>query len=398
MLAAAFFASLAAVSSVRAAPIALLQVEAALSLPSTTQTNEAVYYYQNGNAGACTWYSNDNDTVVGLPTEFYSDLGAVSPYCGTYVVVTSPANLSVTARVADASATNETLSLSIATWNALNGTDSGLHTVEWRFANATEVDAAKAALDGTVVSSSAVWVAPSSTRVREQTSASSPASTSSSLYVAPSSSSSPVVVQKQVTSTSHLSSSTSTSNYVAPSSSSSSPAYVQKKVASSSTSTSSWAPRSTTTSYKPTTTVKAYVPPTTTSTTSWAPKTTTTTTWSPKPTTQAPKTTQSAPSYSSSSYSGRATFFTQGGNPGSCGNYNSDSTYLVAVNSAQMSSSLCGKTVRITNTANGKSITASVQDTCPGCSYGSLDLSTGAFGALGSYDAGVLPITWSYAS
>ena len=80
-----------------------------------------------------------------------------------------------------------------------------------------------------------------------------------------------------------------------------------------------------------------------------------------------------------------------------------------------MNSGLCGKTVKITNTANGKTITARVADTCvspscrsslapqltlpplcrcPGCGYGSLDLSEGAFGALGSYSSGVLPIAW----
>jgi rare lipoprotein A (peptidoglycan hydrolase) len=58
----------------------------------------------------------------------------------------------------------------------------------------------------------------------------------------------------------------------------------------------------------------------------------------------------------------------------------------------------CGRTVSITNTDNGRSITARVADTCPGCGYGSLDLSTGAFGAIGSYDQGVLPISWSFTS
>jgi len=94
--------------------------------------------------------------------------------------------------------------------------------------------------------------------------------------------------------------------------------------------------------------------------------------------------------------SGRATYFTQGGNAGACGNVNSDSAYIVAVNSAQYDSSKCGQSVSITNTANGKSITATVADMCPGCGSGSLDLSTGAFQALGDMSAGVLPISWSY--
>lgn len=126
-------------------------------------------------------------------------------------------------------------------------------------------------------------------------------------------------------------------------------------------------------------------------------------------------------STSSSSYSGRATFYTQGGNPGSCGVYNSgtcsskpqdderelteaffaDSAVIVAMNSPQVSGGdHCGKYVLVKNTANGQTVRAQVQDgassfhlaarstfadsappfsECPGCAYGSLDLSLGAY-------------------
>ncbi|KWU46453.1 barwin-like endoglucanase, partial [Rhodotorula sp. JG-1b] len=84
---------------------------------------------------------------------------------------------------------------------------------------------------------------------------------------------------------------------------------------------------------------------------------------------------------------------------GSCGNVNSDSSYIVALSYSQVDGGAhCGRTVSITNNDNGKTITATVADTCPGCGYGSLDLSTGAFGAIGSYDQGVLPISWSFTS
>ncbi|KAK9896492.1 hypothetical protein P389DRAFT_144797, partial [Cystobasidium minutum MCA 4210] len=91
--------------------------------------------------------------------------------------------------------------------------------------------------------------------------------------------------------------------------------------------------------------------------------------------------------------SGRGTWFTQNGNAGACGNVNSDSAYIVAVNSAQYAGgSHCGQSVRIS--ANGRSITARVADLCPGCPYGGLDLSTGAFQALGSLSQGVLSLSW----
>ncbi|KAJ9479697.1 Expansin [Pseudozyma hubeiensis] len=89
---------------------------------------------------------------------------------------------------------------------------------------------------------------------------------------------------------------------------------------------------------------------------------------------------------------GQATYYYQNGNPGSCGQYNSDSRPIVAVNSAQMNSGLCGQSIWIKG--NGKTIEATIADTCPTCDYGSLDLSTGAFDQLSSREAGEIPITW----
>ncbi|GAA5938942.1 hypothetical protein JCM1841_002612 [Sporobolomyces salmonicolor] len=101
---------------------------------------------------------------------------------------------------------------------------------------------------------------------------------------------------------------------------------------------------------------------------------------------------------SGTTYTGVATFFYQEGAAGACGNVNSDSTPLVALQTAMYGSGqYCGKTVEITNTANGKSVTATVQDECPGCSSAtSLDLSTGAFDQIGDEATGVLPITWHF--
>ncbi|KDE09679.1 hypothetical protein MVLG_00083 [Microbotryum lychnidis-dioicae p1A1 Lamole] len=96
-------------------------------------------------------------------------------------------------------------------------------------------------------------------------------------------------------------------------------------------------------------------------------------------------------------YKGRATWYAQDGNAGSCGKYNRDSTIIVAVNSPQVNGgSHCGRYVTIMNTSNKKIIRARVADECPGCGYGSLDLSTAAFKKLGSLDTGVLPIKWQW--
>jgi len=69
------------------------------------------------------------ELVVGLPFEFYNNTGMISPYCGSYIVVTNPLNNeTVTARVADASATNETLSMSVGTWRAVQADQTHLRT------------------------------------------------------------------------------------------------------------------------------------------------------------------------------------------------------------------------------------------------------------------------------
>ncbi|KAG8978260.1 hypothetical protein FRB94_014117 [Tulasnella sp. JGI-2019a] len=94
-------------------------------------------------------------------------------------------------------------------------------------------------------------------------------------------------------------------------------------------------------------------------------------------------------------YTGKATYYYQYGVAGACGQYNSDSALIAAMNSAQYPGT-CGKSIVVTNTANGKSVTAVVEDLCPGCAANSVDLSVGAFTAIGDEATGVLPITWYF--
>ncbi|KAG0353961.1 hypothetical protein BGZ54_001929, partial [Gamsiella multidivaricata] len=102
-------------------------------------------------------------------------------------------------------------------------------------------------------------------------------------------------------------------------------------------------------------------------------------------------------------HSGRATWFE--GSYGACNiNWNGNSEPIVALNAHQMGEQswgnpVCGRKVRITNTANGKSVVARIVDKCPGdeCAWGSLDLSPAAFISLGGELAmGVLSIKWNY--
>lgn len=86
---------------------------------------------------------------------------------------------------------------------------------------------------------------------------------------------------------------------------------------------------------------------------------------------------------------------------GACGWTNSASDFIVAMNAPEWAGGAhCGQQVTITNNQNGNSQVATVADLCPGCSYGSLDMSHGLFGALSNnnFDEGVFPISWSFGS
>lgn len=96
---------------------------------------------------------------------------------------------------------------------------------------------------------------------------------------------------------------------------------------------------------------------------------------------------------------GQATYYAAG--LGACGWTNSGSDFIVAMNAPEWDGgSHCGQMVTITNQQNGNTQTAQVADLCPGCSYGSLDMSTGLFSALsnGNMDEGVFPISWTFGS
>lgn len=57
---------------------------------------------------------------------------------------------------------------------------------------------------------------------------------------------------------------------------------------------------------------------------------------------------------------------------------------------------LLSRKVHVTNTNNGKAVNITMEDKCPGCAADSLDLSVGAFTAIGQEATGVLPIKWHF--
>ncbi|KAI7868889.1 RlpA-like double-psi beta-barrel-protein domain-containing protein-containing protein [Spinellus fusiger] len=102
-------------------------------------------------------------------------------------------------------------------------------------------------------------------------------------------------------------------------------------------------------------------------------------------------------------FNGRATWFipsTQGGSWGACGGFEADNAYIVALNAPQYGnlgakSGYCGKKIIITS--GKKSVTAVINDACPECPWGALDLTVPVFKALGNLDTGIIPISWHLA-
>ncbi|KAA1067039.1 hypothetical protein PGT21_008499 [Puccinia graminis f. sp. tritici] len=105
------------------------------------------------------------------------------------------------------------------------------------------------------------------------------------------------------------------------------------------------------------------------------------------------------PEVSGSSYHGKATFYSQDGNPGACGQTHQDTDFIVAIQSQMYGGGkFCGKTVIVTRKSTGQSIKCIAADECPGCPTGqSLDLSQAAFNALGQPQEGVFDIEWKLA-
>jgi len=147
---------------------------------------------------------------------------------------------------------------------------------------------------------------------------------------------------------------------------------------------------------KPTSTPKA--------TSTQKPTTTAKPTTTKQATTAKPAATNAASSSGSSlNTGGLATFFYQNGVAGACGTVHKDSDFIAAIDVERYGdtgrqSSLCGKQVHITNPANGKSVTVTIQDACPTCANGnSIDLSVGAFKQIATEEQGEVKIVWSFA-
>ncbi|KAF9444514.1 hypothetical protein P691DRAFT_763334 [Macrolepiota fuliginosa MF-IS2] len=95
-----------------------------------------------------------------------------------------------------------------------------------------------------------------------------------------------------------------------------------------------------------------------------------------------------------SAFNGDATYYYTG--LGNCGAYSKDTDFIVALSTKEYNNGAhCWQHIKVSY--GGKTIDATVVDSCPGCSQYSIDLSPSAFQALAPLSAGRIPVTWSYA-
>lgn len=161
-------------------------------------------------------------------------------------------------------------------------------------------------------------------------------------------------------------------------------------------------PETTSTSAPPAPTTSTYVAP--------APSTPAPAPSSPAPVSSAPPADSSPPSNgggsapSGQTYTGDLTYYTPG--LGSCGVTNTASQNIVALAEGMMSAMtpasgnpnanpLCGKSITISY--GGKTATATIMDTCPGCANGGLDLTPSLFEVFAPLSEGRLTgMKWWY--
>ncbi|KAH9942264.1 RlpA-like double-psi beta-barrel-protein domain-containing protein-containing protein [Epithele typhae] len=94
-------------------------------------------------------------------------------------------------------------------------------------------------------------------------------------------------------------------------------------------------------------------------------------------------------------FNGDATFYEPNGGTGACGHPIQNTDFAVALNPTQYAGGAnCGRT--ITAHFQGASVTATVQDLCPGCGNGGIDLTPSAFQRLASLDRGRIQVEWDF--
>ncbi|KAH8649883.1 RlpA-like double-psi beta-barrel-protein domain-containing protein-containing protein [Xylariales sp. PMI_506] len=107
-------------------------------LPPNPYSGVASFFFQNGNAGSCGEFHNDNDLIAALAYGFDPVLNNPNnKYCGKQIHITNTQNgLSVVAKIADTCptcATSTSLDLSRGAFDAIASESDGMVAVTWYF-------------------------------------------------------------------------------------------------------------------------------------------------------------------------------------------------------------------------------------------------------------------------
>ncbi|KAF8530403.1 hypothetical protein BU17DRAFT_79160 [Hysterangium stoloniferum] len=96
-------------------------------------------------------------------------------------------------------------------------------------------------------------------------------------------------------------------------------------------------------------------------------------------------------------FRGRGTWYYPG--LGACGSVAKTSDFIVSVSHLQFHHEICYKEVVLVNPTNHKWTRAQIQDMCPGCGFGSVDMSPAVFSTLAEtgLEQGVVQVKWSFA-
>jgi expansin (peptidoglycan-binding protein) len=94
-------------------------------------------------------------------------------------------------------------------------------------------------------------------------------------------------------------------------------------------------------------------------------------------------------------HEGEATFYGYGGG-GNC-SFPLPDRLTAAMNHADYNGSqACGACILVTNPANGKTVEVRIDDQCPECAAGDVDLDQEAFARIADLAQGRIPVRWSY--
>jgi expansin (peptidoglycan-binding protein) len=99
-----------------------------------------------------------------------------------------------------------------------------------------------------------------------------------------------------------------------------------------------------------------------------------------------------------SSHTGQGTFYGYGGG-GNCSFPLPSGVLTAAMNAVDYNGAqACGGYIEVTNLNTSQSVVVRIDDQCPGCAVGNVDLSQSAFAQISPLAAGQIPISWKYVS